>query len=205
MRRIQRLLIVEDCRGEAEALRLALADHAEVIEVAASAADARRQLEQACPEVMVLDFKLEDGNALDVLTAAACLPWTPTTIAISGEAGPDHTFELARLGVRAFLAKPFDTAALEAAIDRARAEPPDLGPHLRQTVGRRPVRDVEQAVRETMVGEALGRAAGSRRKAASLLSISRQLLQHILRNSQRLSTGHPASSTAHRTRRSAPE
>ncbi|WP_437764056.1 helix-turn-helix domain-containing protein [Sorangium sp. So ce764] len=40
---------------------------------------------------------------------------------------------------------------------------------------------VEEQVRTILVDEALARAGGSRRKAAQLLNISRQLLQHSLR------------------------
>jgi transcriptional regulator with PAS, ATPase and Fis domain len=63
------------------------------------------------------------------------------------------------------------------------SEPPDLAPHLKSAVGLVPIKSVEQTVRSTMVSEALARGGGSRRAAARVLSISRQLLQHILRKS----------------------
>jgi transcriptional regulator with PAS, ATPase and Fis domain len=48
-------------------------------------------------------------------------------------------------------------------------------------VGQRQIHEVQDEVRETMLREALGRARGSRRAAAKLLRVSRQLVQHMLR------------------------
>jgi DNA-binding NtrC family response regulator len=108
---------------------------------------------------------------------------TPRVIAISGAAGPDESFKLAQCGVRAFLKKPFNLEELEAAVEQALTEPPDLAPHLKSAVGLIPIKNDEETVRATMVPEALARAKGNRRMAARALSISRQLLQHILRRS----------------------
>ncbi len=60
-------------------------------------------------------------------------------------------------------------------------ELPDLTPLLRAVVGRKSVHQVEEQVRATMVAEALARANGNLSSAARMLSISRQLLQHILK------------------------
>lgn len=57
---------------------------------------------------------------------------------------------------------------------------------LRAAVGERPLGEIEQAARHIMVMEALARAGGSKTRAARLLGISRQLLQHILRGQKRL-------------------
>jgi hypothetical protein len=43
------------------------------------------------------------------------------------------------------------------------------------------LRTIEQAVRDNMIEEALALAGSSRRRASSLLGVSRQLLQHMLR------------------------
>ncbi|MBK7861855.1 MAG: hypothetical protein IPJ65_25220 [Archangiaceae bacterium] len=72
--------------------------------------------------------------------------------------------------------------ALELKVWRETLErPPDLTPHLRAAVGHLPLHQLEEQVRQTMVGEALGATQGSRSGAAKLLRISRQLLQHILK------------------------
>lgn len=52
---------------------------------------------------------------------------------------------------------------------------------LRQTVGHKPLSDVQTEVRAVMLDEALARSQGSRRGAARRLRMSRQLLQYLLR------------------------
>ena len=102
-------------------------------------------------------------------------------VAMSGEAGPSATFDLGLHGVRAFIEKPLTLDRLEAAIERALQPPPSLGPTLRQRVGHVGLQDVQSEVRSVMIEEALARERGSRRGAARLLTVSRQLLQYLLR------------------------
>jgi DNA-binding NtrC family response regulator len=124
---------------------------------------------------------LADGDAFDVLAALqGCTP-APLVVAISGAATPAQTFRLAELGVRGFVAKPFGLGELREAIRRAGAEPPDLTAAIRAQVGHRAIGEVSSEVRQTMLDEALARTGGSRRHAAALLKISRQLLQYLLR------------------------
>jgi DNA-binding NtrC family response regulator len=100
---------------------------------------------------------------------------------MSGKASAEEAFQLARLGVRAYLHKPLDLATLHQALEEALAQPPELETHLRSAVGKIAIKDAERLVRSTMVDEAMARSAGNRRGAARLLDISRELLQHILR------------------------
>jgi len=101
-------------------------------------------------------------------------------------AGPEQSFRLAQRGVRAYLPKPFATTDLLQAINQAFNGPLDLRPHVRSVVGRLSLQEVEAEVRRTMLQEALARAGGSRRAAARLLRVSRQLVQHIIKKT----TGH---------------
>jgi DNA-binding NtrC family response regulator len=174
-------LIVEDDRALADGLQKALAGLVDLVACARSVAEARASLAQLRPELLILDVMLPDGTAFDVLEQARRLEPFPMVVAISGGAEPEDTFQLATLGVRAFLRKPIDLQAIEAALVQTRSTAPDLTPHLRATVGRRGVRDVEEQVRRVMVREALASSGGSRRGAARMLSVSRQLLQHIVR------------------------
>ena len=64
---------------------------------------------------------------------------------------------------------------------RPLAEPPDLTPYVRASVGIVPLQHIEEHVRHTMLQEALARSGGNRRGAARMLKVSRQLLQHMLR------------------------
>lgn len=179
---VERLLIVDDSAALLRSLSDALAPRARRIETATSLATARALLRGFEPELLLLDVALPDGSAFDLLAELDGSRRTPAVIALSGSAGPCEGFRLAALGVREYLHKPVTSAALAAAFDRALSRPPDLRPHLRAAVGHRPLKELEAEVRDVMVDEALIRARGSRRGAASLLSLSRQVLQHILRN-----------------------
>ena len=106
---------------------------------------------------------------------------TPVVIAISGEAGPEESFELAKRGVCAFLAKPITLDELEEAIAVAVDHVPSVSTQVRQLVGHRSLHEMTTEVRETMINEALARSSGSLRGAARLLDTSRQLLQYIRR------------------------
>jgi two-component system, response regulator RegA len=174
-------VVVEDDRRLRSAIAEALTALGFVVREAGSVKDALAALAEGTPDLLLLDVALPDGRALDVVQATEALSPAPCIVAVSGAAGPDESFALAARGVRAYLKKPLNLAELEAAVQRALSEPPDLAPHVKSAVGRAPIRSVEQSVRATMVQEALARGKGSRRAAARALGISRQLLQHILR------------------------
>lgn len=162
-------------------LREALEVRGAEVVACASVAEAHQALADGVFQGIIADVMLPDGNAVDVVERAMSCAVAPTIVAISGSASPAVTFRLAQMGVRSFLPKPVRLEELERAIDEALARPPDLRPQVRAAVGRASIHEVEEQVRTVMVDEALARAGGNRRKAAQLLNISRQLLQHILR------------------------
>ncbi|AUX34057.1 MULTISPECIES: response regulator [Sorangium] len=178
---MSRWLVVEDDVRLRRALRDALEARGVEVVACASVAEARAALAGGEFQGIIADVMLPDGNAVDVVERAMAYPVAPTIVAISGSASPAVSFRLAQMGVRSFLAKPLRLEELERSIDDALSRPPDLRPQVRAAVGRASIQEIEEQVRATMVDEALARAGGSRRKAAQLLSISRQLLQHILR------------------------
>lgn len=143
-------------------------------------ADALELVVEWHPDLLVLDFKLPDGDARDLLRRLASHSPAPSTVAMSAFATADESFALGQLGVRAFLQKPFDAARLEAALRQALTAP-DLTPHLREAVGRASLEEIEENVRRTMMSEAMSRTQGSRRAAARLLGVSRQFVQHVMR------------------------
>lgn len=190
-----RLAAVEDDVALRDALADALASSTTEFRGCGTVREALALLASWNPEVVLLDLTLPDGSAFDVLAAIRRRKPTPLVVAISGTATPPDAFRLAAAGARAYLAKPFTMAELRAAMERALVEPPDLVPPLRHTVGRQPLRAVESEVRAELVGEALARSRGSRRGAARLLRVSRQLLQHILRGRSAARPG-PADETS---------
>ncbi|MGH0033779.1 MAG: response regulator [Myxococcota bacterium] len=180
-RPVDRVLVVEDNDSLRITVERALSERFPEVRSAASVSEAVALLASWEPDLLVMDVELPDGSAVDVMRAAVAGDRVPLAVAMSGEAAPTQSFELAQLGVRTYLPKPFGLPALGQAIDDVIANPPDLGPLVRAAVGQRGIHDVEEEVRATMVKEAMARSGGSRRGAARLLAVSRQLIQHMLR------------------------
>lgn len=176
------LMVVDDDRRLVEALTSALGPEVGEFRSCSDVASVPRVLDQWVPDVLVLDVSLPDGDAFDVMDVLDRGEAMPLVIAMSGMATPPQSFELAQRGVRGYLTKPFTVTELLQAIGRVLSEPVELRGTLRCLVGQRPLKDVEQEVRSTMVEEALGRSDGKRKGAARLLQISRQLLQYIVRD-----------------------
>lgn len=174
-------LVVEDNVTMRELLCDAVRRRAAPVYSCGTVDEARALLAEHHPSLLLLDLSLPDGLGIDVLDPLPHEIPMPVVVAISGSSSAEHAFRLAQLGVHTYVSKPIDLEELTNALDSALAAPPDLTPHLRATVGKQPIHDVEALVRKTMVDEAVTRAGGNRRAAARLLAISRQLLQHILR------------------------
>ena len=180
-RPIERVLVVEDNRALLRSLQAALAETYSEVRACRSVAEAETAVAGWWPDLVLLDVVLPDGGADEVLNVLERRTPAPVVIAMSGAAEPSQSFLLGTRGVRAYMEKPLQIDRLQAVIRRALEAAPDLLPVLRQTVGHRPFADVQTEVRAVMLDEALARSRGSRRGAARLLSMSRQLLQYLLR------------------------
>lgn len=175
------VMIVDDDASLLTALKTALASEYPVVRCCNSVSEAKTVLADWTPGLLITDVILPDGNAIDILSALREDQPYPMIVAISGAATPMNSFTLAKYGVHEYLEKPFGLTELHQAINDACSASTDLRPHIRTLVGRRPIKEVEDEVRHTMVTEAMVQSKGSRRAAAKVLDISRQLLQHILR------------------------
>ncbi|HEX3757188.1 MAG TPA: response regulator [Kofleriaceae bacterium] len=180
-RPVERVLVVEDSRALLRSLHGALAETYGDVRGCRSVGEAEIAVANWWPDLVLLDVVLPDGGAPEVLDLLERRHPAPAVIAMSGAAEPAQSFMLATRGVRAYLDKPLRLDRLHAVIRDALAAAPDLLPVLRQTVGHKPLADVQTEVRAVMLDEALARSRGSRRAAARLLSTSRQLLQYLLR------------------------
>lgn len=178
--RLKSVLIVEDDIRLLKTLMQTIGTYAEEVRGCESVKDAERELSSWEPELLVLDLKLPDGNALNLLADISRRSPCPKTIAVSAFAKPEDTFQLAQLGVRAYLRKPIELNELEGALRLSIEQAPNIAPHIRSAVGTMTLKDMEVKVRNTMLTEALGRAKGSRRGASKILGISRQLVQYII-------------------------
>jgi two-component system response regulator RegA len=182
------VLVIEDSTELREALSRTLADVALLVETCDRFAQVPALLQRVVPDLVFLDFELPDGNAFDVLAELDKVAPAPIVVGMSGIARPDQTFALACRGVRQYLHKPFDLERIGDVCREVRNTAPRIAPFVRGMVGHAPITEVENEVRAIMVDEALARARGSRRGASKLLSISRQMLQHILRKGVESST-----------------
>jgi two-component system, response regulator RegA len=178
---VKRILIVEDDAQLARSLAEALAEFGAERRVCSKVQEAVEWLHDWHPQLVVLDLKLPDGTALDVLERCEDLSPHPAVIGISGHAAPQDAFRLHELGVRAFLPKPLDPGELGATVTRVLSTAPDVLPQIRNVVGHVQLKEFEQTVRSAFIKEALGRLGASRRAAAKLLGVTRQALQHMLR------------------------
>jgi two-component system, response regulator RegA len=179
--RASRALVVEDDARLCRTLVNALQPWSSETRSAGTVEEARRQLLDFRPELLVVDFMLPDGTATHLLASVRGVVPLPAVVALSACAAPQDSFELAELGARAYLQKPVELSAFEEAIRKALIHPPPLDVSARQAVGRISLKEAEGALRRTMVEEALNRAGGNRRGAARILEVSRELLQHVIR------------------------
>ncbi|MFK7989456.1 MAG: response regulator [Sandaracinaceae bacterium] len=147
---------------------------------AATVRAARRKLKDIDVELVLLDIRLGDESGVEVARLAVERTPAPAVLAVSGAASPEEAFALARLGVRAYLPKTEVATYLdrlaEVAIEIARIPPP-LEPIAKAQVGVRDAKDVDNAVRQAMLEQALGLSAGNHAIAARRLGISRQAVQ----------------------------
>lgn len=183
---LERVLVIEDDT----ALRTAVVriiggwGDAELIE-AGTAAEARELLAgSAPPDLMIMDVRLPDHSAFNVLEAAAELSPAPVIVAMSGKASPHEAFRLREHGVRAYLSKPFSAQELADTIETARNATPNLEPLITASVGRVPMRELQKEVRRVMLKEALAQTEGSRSGTARLLHVTRQAVQQMLRSEE---------------------
>jgi two-component system, response regulator RegA len=174
-------MVVEDDRSLLRTLRAALSERFADVRCCRTVAEAEELVRDWRPELLLVDFQLPDGDARAILDLTALRQPAPVIVAVSGEADPIDSFELAQRGVRAFLAKPLTLDALDRAIEAALSSPPSLEPIVRQAVGHVGLAAVTEQVRAVMIDEALARSAGNRRAAARMLRSSRQLLQYLIR------------------------
>lgn len=178
-----RALVIADGEG-APRMAEGVARFAPEVKIAASFAEAQIVIGEWLPRLVVMDLDLDERAAFDLLADGLGAP-TPACVVVSGRADPVQAFRLAQLGVRSFVPKPANDAALDEALRDALERAPDLRPHIRAAVGLLPVHEIERTARVTMLHEALARSRGSKAGAAKLLHVSRQLLQHMARGQKR--------------------
>lgn len=118
-----RVALVDDHRVLAEALAamLSTAPDMQVLGVAASAAECRALLRRACPDVLVLDIGLPDGDGLDLVPELRALCPGLVVLVLTSLAEEETLLRAVHGGVNGFVPKHQPLAELLAAVRRAAA------------------------------------------------------------------------------------
>ncbi len=114
-----RVLIVDDEPSSLELLEVYLSEKGYEISCAVNGRECLRQMDEAVPQVIVLDVRLPDMNGLDVLREIKARKNAPHVIIITAFHDMETTIRAMKFGAFDYIPKPIDVDDLEAAIKRA--------------------------------------------------------------------------------------
>jgi len=133
------VIVVDDHRVIAEALALRMEDHPWFGEVrtARTLAAARTLLNTEVPDVVLLDFELEDECGLDLLPELNALPHPPITLVLSAHEAPEDIISALTAQAVGWLPKDISFEGLVSSIRAAMlgetvVVPRDVGPVIAQ-------------------------------------------------------------------------
>ncbi|HEX8967481.1 MAG TPA: response regulator transcription factor, partial [Chloroflexota bacterium] len=126
------IMLVEDDHGVAQAMTDALESSGYRVWLAETGADARALVEQAHPDLIILDLMLPDVDGLVLCSGLKSLADVPIVICSATPQKRDAILGL-KLGADDFIAKPFDIYELEARVEAvlrrtAQARAPETSP-----------------------------------------------------------------------------
>jgi two-component system, OmpR family, response regulator VicR len=110
------ILVVEDDAELAATLRSGLNAAGYRVRIAASGADARTQLAELEPELILLDLMLPNTDGLVLLGTVKALRFAPVIVLSARNKQTDHVLAL-RLGADDFVTRPFDMEELLARVE----------------------------------------------------------------------------------------
>jgi DNA-binding NtrC family response regulator len=160
-----RVLLVDDESAPRFAMRRFLKSRGFDIEEAGDCAEAKAKFRDFSPDLTIIDFKLPDGTALDLIRHFRPISTAPI-IVLTAYASIDTAVEAVKLGAEHFLTKPVELEALFVILQRAienqrnrqqqslaeakRAEPRNLiDPFIGTTPAIRELREKAEAILRT--------------------------------------------------------
>lgn len=180
-----RVLIVEDDPHLLQTLADQLSDWKFDVGRAQNLAEARSKLHEPWT-FLLLDLHLPDGSGLELARELAVRVERPMTLAVTGTATAQEAFELATLGVRAYLPKPIHVPdlreTLRVLLNETGQNDAAIETLVRARVGTNSYHDITSLVRRAIVDQALRLAKGNKSGAARLLHVSRQAVQQLIRS-----------------------
>jgi DNA-binding NtrC family response regulator len=174
-----RVLVVEDDALLSDAIARDTARAGHDVQTAPTVNAAIFALE-ARPDLVIVDVKLPDGSGIDVARAALERRPAPTVVAISGRASPPEAFTLAQLGVRGYLAKPFELGEFRELIAHVIGRAPSIDPYARAQVGVAHIHTVQDQVKKAMLEQALAECDANFVDVARKLGVTRQAVQQMV-------------------------
>ncbi len=121
-----KVLIVDDNRSAADALRLVLKRHGYPSEAVRGGAEAIVRLDAGGIDAVVTDLRMEPVDGMAVLAHARGLPAPPEVLVVTGYGTVDAAVEAMRMGARDFLTKPVAPDQLVARLEALVAGEDDL-------------------------------------------------------------------------------
>jgi DNA-binding NtrC family response regulator len=112
-----KVLLIDDDPGPRFGMRRFLKSRGFDVEEADDCAAAKTMFRSFGPDVTVLDFRLPDGTALDLIPFFRTINASPV-IVLTGYASIDNAVEAVKLGAEQFLTKPVELEALFVIIER---------------------------------------------------------------------------------------
>jgi len=102
------VLVVDDERMIRWSLRAGLEEAGAIVEEAASLAEARRRLEEAWPDLVLLDMRLPDGSGSELLSEALAQDPELPILMITAYGSLEGAVQAMRDGAQDYIAKPFE-------------------------------------------------------------------------------------------------
>lgn len=102
------MLVVDDERMIRWSLRAGLEEAGAIVEEAASLAEARRRLEEAWPDLVLLDMRLPDGSGSELLSEALAQDPELPILMITAYGSLEGAVQAMRDGAQDYIAKPFE-------------------------------------------------------------------------------------------------
>jgi DNA-binding NtrC family response regulator len=113
-----KVLLIEDDRGIRFGMKNFLVGRDYDVEEAETMEEAERVFHASKPDLAVLDYKLPDGNALELLPRLKTIDPTAQIVVLTGHGSIELAVEAIRLGAEQFLTKPIQLPALLVVIER---------------------------------------------------------------------------------------
>jgi len=117
--RKDRVLIAEDEVHLREALRIFLETHEYEVVATDSCANVEHFWRTARPDIAVLDYRLPDGDALELLSRLRSVEASTPIVILTGYGSIDLAVEAVKRGAEQFLTKPVELATLLVVIKRS--------------------------------------------------------------------------------------